>query len=112
MAGLAFTAGMVVTDSADGRLMVRLLRGASGKADAAVAAYRRRIGWTVVLMSYAMALYQITTMLRPDAELDELAFTAVGCALFAGLLIACALLARKRAGVPNVAHAAYPLPKE
>ena len=94
IAGLAFTAGMVVTDSADGRLMVRLLRGASGRADAAVAVYRRRIGWTVVLMSYAMALYQITTRLRPGIELDELAFTAIGCALFLGLLGACALLAR------------------
>ncbi|HEX8404264.1 MAG TPA: hypothetical protein VF670_06575 [Duganella sp.] len=112
VAGLAFTAGMVVTDSADGRLMVRLLRGACGQADAAVSAYRRRIGWTVVLMSYAMALYQITTMLRPDAELDELAFTALGCALFAGLLIACALLARKRAGVAGVTNVAYPLRKE
>ena len=96
IAGLAFTAGMVVTDSADGRLMVRLLRGASGRADAAVAVavYRRRIGWTVVLMSYAMALYQITTRLRPGIELDELAFTAIGGALFIGLLGACALLAR------------------
>lgn len=117
VAGLAFTAGMVITDSADGRLMVRLLRGASGQADAAVAAYRRRIGWTVVLMSYAMALYQIATRLRPDVELDELAFTALGCALFVGLLVACALLARlarKRAAVAAVAAVAtaYPLRKK
>jgi high-affinity nickel-transport protein len=108
-AGLAFTAGMVVTDSADGRLMVRLLRAAAGQPDAAVARYRRRIGWAVVLMSYAMALYQITTALRPDVELDELAFTAIGCALFAGLLVACGLRLRKRA---NVASVVCPFPKE
>lgn len=96
VAGLAFTAGMVVTDSADGRLMVRLLRGTSDQAAATAAAYRRRIGWTVVLMSYAMAVYQIATTLRPDIELGELAFTVVGCALFAGLLIACGVLVRQR----------------
>jgi high-affinity nickel-transport protein len=108
-AGLAFTAGMVVTDSAGGRLMVRLLRAASGRADAAVASYRRRIGWTVVLMSYAMALYQIITALRPGSELDELAFTAIGCALFLGLLGGCGLLLRKRVGAAGAVH---PLPKE
>lgn len=104
VAGLAFTAGMVVTDSADGRLMVRLLRGTSGQA--AAAAYRRGIGWTVVLMSYGMALYQIATALRPDIELDDLAFTVVGCALFASLLVACGVRIRKRATV------AYPITKE
>lgn len=106
VAGLAFTAGMVVTDSADGRLMVRLLRSTSGQAAATAAAYRRRIGWTVVLMSYGMALYQIATALRPDIELDDLAFTVVGCALFASLLIACGVLVRKRTAV------AYPITKE
>ena len=104
IAGLAFTAGMVVTDSADGRLMVRLLRSASGQADAA--AYRRGIGWAVVVMSYSMALYQITTMLRPTAEVDELALTVVGCGLFLGLLIACGCLMRRRA---TMAKAGGPL---
>jgi nickel/cobalt transporter (NiCoT) family protein len=99
VAGLAFTAGMVVTDSADGRLMVRLLRGTSDQAAATAAAYRRRIGWTVVLMSYGMALYQIAAALRPDIELDDFAFTFVGGALVASLLIACGVLVRKRAAV-------------
>lgn len=95
VAGLVFTAGMVVTDSADGRLMVRLLRSAAGQAGAGAARYRRRIGWIVVAMSYAMALYQIVTMLRPAVELDELAYTAVGCALVLGLLGALARIPRR-----------------
>lgn len=99
LAGLVFTAGMVITDTVDGRLMVRLLRQASGRADALV--YRRRIGWIVVVMSYSMALYAIAAELRPDVELGDMALTAGGFALFFGLLIACGCLLRKRS---NLAH--------
>lgn len=85
-AGLAFTAGMVVTDTADGRLMVRLLRRTSGPAGAS--AYRRRIGWGIVVMSYSMAAYEVGTWLRPEAALDDAALTALGCALFGAALFA------------------------
>ena len=87
LAGLAFTGGMTVTDTADGRLMVRLLRDAGGAANAA--AYRRRIGWIVVLMSYAMAVYGASVQLRSGAAFDDLSMSLIGCALFMVVLAAC-----------------------
>lgn len=99
MAGLAFTTGMVVTDTADGRLMVRLLRQASGRSGAA--AYRRRVGWGVVLVSYAMAAYAIAIHWWPQVELGDLGLTMAGCALVLAVLLAGAWLARRRPDTPS-----------
>lgn len=90
VAGLAFTAGMTVTDTADGRLMVRLLRQAGGVVNAAV--YRRGIGWIVVVMSFSMGAYAAVTQLRSSAEMDDLSMTMTGGGLFAGALAACWIL--------------------
>ena len=86
VAGLAFTVGMTVTDTADGRLMVRLLRQAGGAVNAAV--YRRGIGWIVVVMSFAMGAYAAVTKLRAEAGMDDLFMTLTGAALFAGAMAA------------------------
>ena len=94
VAGLAFTAGMVVTDTADGRLMVRLLRHSAGRAGAP--GYRRRVGWAVVAVSYVMAAYSIATHYWPQAEVGDLGMTAAGCALVLVVLAACVWLARRR----------------
>lgn len=99
MAGLAFTAGMVITDTADGRLMLRLLRHASGRSGAGV--YRRRVGWGVVLVSYAMAAYSIATHYWPQAELGDLGLTVAGSALVLAVLLAGAWLARRRQDTPS-----------
>jgi high-affinity nickel-transport protein len=96
LAGLAFTAGMVVTDTLDGQFVARLLRRASAIGD--TARYRRRIGWVVVILSYAMAAYEIATRLRPRAELGEFWMTATGCMLVAVALLA-QVAARRRTGV-------------
>jgi len=93
-AGLAFTTGMVVTDTVDGRLMVRLLRQASGRADADL--YRRRIGWAVVAMSFAMAAYSIASHAVPAFDIGDLGFSAVGGLLVLALLLACVSAARRR----------------
>lgn len=98
-AGLAFTAGMVITDTADGRLMLRLLRHASGRSDAG--AYRRRVGWGVVLVSYAMAAYGIATYYWPQTELGDLGLTVAGSALVLAVLLAGAWLARRRQDTPS-----------
>ena len=94
LAGLVFTCGMVLTDTLDGRLMVRLMRHATGRDRAQL--YRRAIGWAVVLISYGTALYMIATHFHPELEIGEAAFTAVGAALVCGLLVACVSLARTR----------------
>lgn len=94
LAGLAFTAGMVVTDTVDSQLMVRLLRSSAGQADALV--YRRRVGWTVVLMSYGMAAYGAAEQLRPEAGLGELATSVIGGLLVLGVLLAYGLARRRR----------------
>jgi len=94
LAGLVFTCGMVLTDTLDGRLMVRLMRHAAGRARTRL--YRRAIGWAVVLISYGTALYMIATHVRPDLDIGEAAFTTIGAALVGGLLLACLSLARTR----------------
>lgn len=54
-AGLSFTAGMLLTDTADGWLMTRLFSrpGGTGRD------YRRPVGWAMVALCYAVALYSI-----------------------------------------------------
>jgi high-affinity nickel-transport protein len=96
LAGLAFTLGMVVTDTVDGHLVVRLMRHTASRGSMAV--YRRRIGWMVVLLSYAMAAYEIALHVRPDLEMSDRAMTIIGCALVASLAFAYAVsLWRRRA---------------
>lgn len=99
MAGLAFTAGMVITDTADGRLMVRLLRHAGGHGGAGI--YRRRVGWGVVVVSYAMAGYGIATHHWPQAELGDRGLTAAGGLLVLAVLLAGGWLARRRPATPS-----------
>jgi high-affinity nickel-transport protein len=77
---------MLITDTVDGRLMVRLLRQASGRDN--TLAYRRRIGWGVVILSYSMAVYEVATYIHPGVEASAIAMTAIGSLLFIGLLTA------------------------
>lgn len=58
VAGLAFTAGMLLTDTADGLLMARVFARKSGGRD-----YRRVIGWCMVALSYGVALYTIAGLM-------------------------------------------------
>jgi high-affinity nickel-transport protein len=95
LAGLAFTLGMVITDTVDGHIVVRLLRQAASAAG--MAAHRRRIGWVVVVMSFALAAYDIATRWRPHVELGDLALTIIGATLAGSALVAYTL-ARRQAG--------------
>lgn len=85
LVGLVFTAGMVITDTLDGRLMVRLLGCISNQSKVLI--YRRRIGWIVVGLSYGIVLYAIATYLYPAFELNDTMLTVMGAALFSVLLI-------------------------
>ncbi len=83
-AGLAFTLGMVITDTVDGRLVCHVNRAAGG--EAAGRRYRRTLGWLIVVISYGVATYNIGKAWVPAIELDELAFTLAGAALMASMV--------------------------
>ncbi|GAA4033237.1 DNA repair protein [Actimicrobium antarcticum] len=93
LVGLAFTSGMVITDTLDSRLMVRLLRQVA-RADEALA-YRRKVGWIVVTLSYGIASYGIATHFFPGIELGDMTLTVTGFVLFFGLLMAYLWLIRR-----------------
>lgn len=93
LVGLMFTAGMVITDTLDGRLMVRLLRQISDRRDAL--RYRRKVGWFVVLLSYGIAFYSIVAHFFPWLEPGDAMLTAAGMILFAGMLAVYLRLARR-----------------
>jgi high-affinity nickel-transport protein len=93
-AGLVFTAGMIITDSLDGRLICRVSRSTSGPA--AGRTYRRVLGWLIVGISYAVAAYNIGKALVPSIELDEIAFSLTGLALIALMVVVWGLSSRRR----------------
>ena len=93
-AGLVFTAGMVITDTLDGRLICHVNRSAEGQA--AGQRYRRGLGWLIVAISYGVAAYNIGKAVLPQLELDDVAFTLTGAALFVLMAAAWAWLAYRR----------------
>lgn len=95
LVGLVFTAGMVITDTLDGRLMVRLLQEVDRRGKAM--AYRRNVGWIVVLLSYGVALYSIAAHFLPRLELNDTTMTVTGCVLFVVLLATYLWLVRRPA---------------
>jgi nickel/cobalt transporter (NiCoT) family protein len=86
MLGLAFTLGMLITDTMDGRLMVRLLQRLRHRNEALE--YRRKIGWLIVLLSYGIALYSILKHFKPALEISETLTTIAGASLFVCLVLA------------------------
>ena len=91
LAGLAFTAGMVVVDGLDGIMMRRLLA-----APGQQARYRRAVGWVTVVFAYAVAGYGAASLLWPGLDLDEGTLTLVGAAMV-GAFVVLALWARRGA---------------
>jgi high-affinity nickel-transport protein len=84
VAGLVFTAGMVITDTLDGRLLCHIVHRTDG--DAAGRRYRRVLGWLIVALSFGVAAYNILKALVPGVELGELAYSVVGASLL-GLVV-------------------------
>jgi high-affinity nickel-transport protein len=86
LAGLSFTAGMMVTDTLDGRIVCRIGRGV----DAAETTHgvRRTLGWLIVVISFGVAFYNVAKAWMPQVELDDLAFSMTGAALVLVMLAA------------------------
>jgi high-affinity nickel-transport protein len=97
LAGLLFSAGMLVASTADSQLLCRVLR----SADAASVSqrYRRGVGWFVVVLSFAVALYAAITLLGgPGSGVGE---AALQWAVAASVIMLAALWwwRRRRAAV-------------
>ena len=86
VAGLAFTAGMMITDTADGRLVCRLAERTD--AQAAGPRYRRALGWAIVALSYGVAGYKVLLAMLPGMEVDHATYTLVGLAFVMAALLA------------------------
>ncbi|HEY9064265.1 MAG TPA: hypothetical protein VIO33_04730 [Burkholderiaceae bacterium] len=69
LAGALFSAGMLITSTADSQLLCRLLR--STDAEAVQMRYRRAVGWFVVVLSFGVALHGIGSRLGWFDEVDE-----------------------------------------
>src|SRR5450432_178493 len=81
--GLCFTAGMMLTDSLDSQILYLLTQHSSGTEK--VFAYRRKIGWIIVAITFSVGLYKIISHINPGFELSETVLTGVGLSLFAGM---------------------------
>jgi high-affinity nickel-transport protein len=79
IAGLAFTMGMMFTDTIDGRLLWRIVK----RADADESSRRRKrvLGWMIVVFSLGAGLYNVAKGLLPMLEVDDLTYSAAGVAL-------------------------------
>lgn len=95
-AGLIFTAGMVITDTLDGRLLCHVVRRSDG--ELVGQRYRRALGWLIVTLSFGVAGYNIAKEFVPGIELDELAYSTVGGALLALVALLWIWLNRSRLG--------------
>lgn len=79
LAGLAFTVGMVIIDTLDGRLVCRI--GDHDQGHALGLRYRRTLGWMIVCMSYGVAAYNLALVWIPQIELGDSALLCTGLAL-------------------------------
>jgi high-affinity nickel-transport protein len=91
--GLAFTLGMVVTDSIDGRLMCRFLNETGGDHSKR---YRRLVGWFTVLVSFGVAAYTLVVAAVPTWELPDAWLTGLGATLVTLMAVGAFWLARPR----------------
>lgn len=83
--GIIFTAGMLLSDTIDSSLLHALLK--KGLSQRNLTSYRRKLGWTVVLLSFTVAGYQLLVAFKPVLQLPEgykllFGFSFVGLVLF------------------------------
>lgn len=93
---IAFAAGMILTDTADSRIVATLLR--RGGAAAGVRRYRRGVGWIIVALSFGMAAYALLTKVSAIRDLPDLMFTGLGVVM--GLVVVVALLVAPPVAAP------------
>ena len=94
-----FAAGMILTDTADSRIVAGLLR-AEGDLSK-VGRYRRAVGWIIVALSFGMAAYALCTKLGWMPELSDARFSGAGVTMVA-IVIGALLVERRRRRSPGV----------
>lgn len=91
---LSFALGMILTDTADSQIVVRLLR--RGENTGKIHTYRRGVGWVIVGLSFGMAIYAALAMLKPRFGFGDASYTAIGIGM-AVLVVTLALLSGRSA---------------
>jgi len=104
VAGVVFSAGLVLTATLDSQLLCRLLN--RHQSPESLHRYRRGLGWFVVLLSFGMALYGTADKLGWLPEAEDLGVVAALVAI--GATLAGAGLWRMRRAATNRKLAALP----
>jgi high-affinity nickel-transport protein len=79
VAGLAFTIGMMVTDTIDGRLLCQLVKRSDGAKLSQ--RYQRVLGWLIVSLSFGAGFYNVAKALLPTVELNDTTLSVIGFSL-------------------------------
>lgn len=96
VAGLAFTFGMMVTDTVDGRLLCRIVNRSDGAGPSR--RYQRTLGWLIVGLSFGAAFYNVGKALLPNVELGDISYSVLGFSLLFALFLIWLWSCRKVAG--------------
>jgi high-affinity nickel-transport protein len=78
--GLSFSAGMILTDTMDSRIMFLLMKRSLDQSS--VFDYRRKLGWLIAILSLVVGFYKIISLLIPDLALAENVLTLIGIVFF------------------------------
>jgi len=81
--GLVFSVGMLLTDTFDGWVTARVMRHGGAQL---VTAFRRRLGWPIVVMCAAMGSYLAASKLNPALTVSALTYSVLGGALLVLML--------------------------
>jgi len=84
IAGLVFTAGMIVTDTLDSQVLCRLLRTGT---PAIIERRQRMLGWVIVVLSLGVVLYGLMQRIWPTLEMGDAAYTTVGILSLLALVV-------------------------
>jgi high-affinity nickel-transport protein len=78
--GLSFSAGMILTDTLDSRILYLLMSRSTH--NESVLNYRRKIGWIIVAVSLVVGVYKIASLIYPNTVLQESLLTLIGVCFF------------------------------
>jgi high-affinity nickel-transport protein len=78
--GLAFSIGMITTDTIDSRILFTLMQRCSG--NDAILKYRRKLGWIIVFVSLIVGAYKLASHFIPYIEIREDVLTWIGVMFF------------------------------
>jgi high-affinity nickel-transport protein len=81
---LAFALGMILTDTIDSQIVSSLLLGA-GEVNR-VLAYRRMVGWMIVILSFGMAIYALSAKVIGSAALPDQIGGVLGILMAVGVI--------------------------